>query len=164
MRHTVVSCWQLPVLWACPVTLLLPLEVSLGCITSKPSPLPLPLHSLPPLLPLPLPPPPGVLFSIEVTATYFAVRNYWRGFYGAVCGTFLFQLAAVWFKDEETITALFKTSFNVEFPFDPLELLAFAFIGYINYWGRCLAPMDVLSCDFLHYYTVAIAATPTPPL
>ena len=28
----------------------------------------------------------GVLFSIEVTAVYFAVRNYWRGFFAAVCG------------------------------------------------------------------------------
>ena len=42
----------------------------------------------------------GVLFSIEVTATYFAVRNYWRGFFGAVCGAFLFRLMAVWVKDE----------------------------------------------------------------
>ena len=25
----------------------------------------------------------GVLFSIEVTAVYFAVRNYWRGFFAA---------------------------------------------------------------------------------
>ena len=71
----------------------------------------------------------GVLFSIEVTATYFAVRNYWRGFFGAVCGAFLFRLAAVWFKSEETITALFKTSFNVDIPFDPLEMFFFAFIG-----------------------------------
>ena len=73
----------------------------------------------------------GVLFSIEVTATYFAVRNYWRGFFGAVCGAFLFRLSAVWFKDEETITALFKTSFSISFPFDPLELIAFAVIGYV---------------------------------
>ena len=71
----------------------------------------------------------GVLFSIEVTATYFAVRNYWRGFFGAVCGAFLFRLAAVWFKDEDTITALFRTSFNIDFPFDLQELLAFGFIG-----------------------------------
>ena len=71
----------------------------------------------------------GVLFSIEVTATYFAVRNYWRGFFGAVCGAFLFRLAAVWFKDEETITALFKTSFRPDFPFDLQELAAFALIG-----------------------------------
>ena len=71
----------------------------------------------------------GVLFSIEVTATYFAVRNYWRGFFGAVSGAFLFRLIAVWFRREETITALFKTSFNIDFPFDPLEIMAFAFIG-----------------------------------
>ena len=42
----------------------------------------------------------GVLFSIEVTATYFAVRNYWRGFFAAVCGAFLFRLASVFVKDE----------------------------------------------------------------
>ena len=42
----------------------------------------------------------GVLFSIEVTSTYFAVRNYWRGFFGAVCGAFIFRLLAVWNKDE----------------------------------------------------------------
>lgn len=73
----------------------------------------------------------GVLFSIEVTTTYFAVRNYWRGFFGAVCGAFLFRLGAVWFKDEETITALFKTSFRPDFPFDLEELLAFALIGVV---------------------------------
>ncbi len=97
------------------------------------------LLSSPPLSSSPLLSPPlllsssplllGVLFSIEVTATYFAVRNYWRGFFGAVCGAFLFRLGAVWFKDEETITALFKTSFRPDFPFDLQELLVFAWIG-----------------------------------
>ena len=42
----------------------------------------------------------GVLFSIEVTATYFAVRNYWRGFYAAVCGALVFRLLAVLNKEE----------------------------------------------------------------
>lgn len=37
----------------------------------------------------------GVLFAIEVTSTYFAVRNYWRGFFTAVCGAFTFRLLAV---------------------------------------------------------------------
>ncbi|XP_052820809.1 chloride channel protein 2-like isoform X3 [Mya arenaria] len=71
----------------------------------------------------------GVLFSIEVTATYFAVRNYWRGFFGAVCGAVVFRLLAFWFKYEETLTALFKTNLKTDFPFDPVELLAFSFIG-----------------------------------
>ena len=42
----------------------------------------------------------GVLFSIEVTATYFAVRNYWRGFYAAVCGALMFRMLAIWFREE----------------------------------------------------------------
>ncbi len=33
----------------------------------------------------------GVLFSIEVTSVYFAVRNYWRGFFAAVCGAMTFR-------------------------------------------------------------------------
>ncbi|XP_050688175.1 chloride channel protein 2-like isoform X1 [Eriocheir sinensis] len=71
----------------------------------------------------------GVLFSIEVTSVYFAVRNYWRGFFAAVCGAMVFRLLAVWFNDEETLTALFKTNFKVGFPFDPQELFVFALIG-----------------------------------
>lgn len=34
----------------------------------------------------------GVLFSIEVTTAYFAVRDYWRGFFAAACGSALFTL------------------------------------------------------------------------
>ncbi|KJH43418.1 chloride transporter, ClC family [Dictyocaulus viviparus] len=34
----------------------------------------------------------GVLFSIEVTAAYFAVRNYWRGFFAATCSATLFSV------------------------------------------------------------------------
>ncbi|XP_077867132.1 chloride channel protein 2-like, partial [Saccoglossus kowalevskii] len=80
----------------------------------------------------------GVLFSIEVTATYFAVRNYWRGFFSAVCGAFVFRLLAVWVKEEETITALFKTNFRVDFPFDVQEFLAFALIGVVTGFGGAL--------------------------
>lgn len=34
----------------------------------------------------------GVLFSIEVTSVYFAIRNYWRGFCSAVFGAVMFRL------------------------------------------------------------------------
>lgn len=40
----------------------------------------------------------GVLFSIEVTAVYFAVRDYWRGFFAAGIGALTFRLLAVWFQ------------------------------------------------------------------
>ncbi|XP_077899928.1 chloride channel protein 2 isoform X3 [Ictidomys tridecemlineatus] len=71
----------------------------------------------------------GVLFSIEVTSTFFAVRNYWRGFFAATFSAFIFRVLAVWNRDEETITALFKTRFRLDFPFDLQELPAFAVIG-----------------------------------
>ncbi|XP_035829429.1 chloride channel protein 2 [Aplysia californica] len=80
----------------------------------------------------------GVLFSIEVTATYFAVRNYWRGVFSAVCGALVFRLMAFWFKDEETLTALFRTNLRTEFPFDALELFAFASIGVACGFGGAL--------------------------
>ena len=71
----------------------------------------------------------GVLFSIEVTSVYFAVRNYWRGFFAAVIGAIVFRLLSIWFQDEETIVAVFRTTFPIEFPYDPQELLVFALIG-----------------------------------
>lgn len=71
----------------------------------------------------------GVLFSIEVTTVYFAVRNYWRGFFAAVCGATTFRLLAIWLNKEETITAMFATNFTADFPFDPQELFVFALIG-----------------------------------
>ncbi|KAG2469616.1 CLCN1 protein, partial [Polypterus senegalus] len=82
----------------------------------------------------------SVLFSIEVTSTYFAVRNYWRGFFAATFSAFIFRVLAVWNKDAVTITALFRTNFRMEFPFDLQELPAFAVIG--------------ISCGFLGAFFV----------
>lgn len=73
----------------------------------------------------------GVLFSIEVTTVYFAIRNYWRGFFTAVCGATVFRLLAVWFQKEDTVKAYFQTNFTMEFPFDPQELVVFSLMGVI---------------------------------
>lgn len=48
----------------------------------------------------------GVLFSIEVTSTYFAVRNYWRGFFAATFSAFMFRVLAVWNKDAGKLRAI----------------------------------------------------------
>uniref|UniRef100_W5LJA3 Chloride channel protein 2 n=1 Tax=Astyanax mexicanus TaxID=7994 RepID=W5LJA3_ASTMX len=80
----------------------------------------------------------GVLFSIEVTSTFFAVRNYWRGFFAATFSAFIFRVLAVWNKDEETITALFKTRFRLDFPFDLQELPAFVVLGIASGFGGAL--------------------------
>lgn len=58
------------------------------------------------------------------------MRNYWRGFFAAVCGASVFRLLAVWFQKADTVTAVFATDFASEFPFDPQELFVFALMGY----------------------------------
>ncbi|KAK1880489.1 Chloride channel protein 1 [Dissostichus eleginoides] len=82
----------------------------------------------------------GVLFSIEVTSTYFAVRNYWRGYFAATFSAFIFRVLSVFNKDAVTINALFRTNFRMDFPFDLQELPAFAIIG--------------ISCGFLGAFFV----------
>lgn len=71
----------------------------------------------------------GVLFSIEVTTVYFAIRNYWRGFFAACCGATIWRLLGFYIQNDESISAIFKTNFNTDYPFDPVELLLFSFIG-----------------------------------
>ena len=33
----------------------------------------------------------------------------------------MFRLLSIWFQDEETIVAVFRTTFPIEFPYDPQE-------------------------------------------
>uniref|UniRef100_A0A0N4Z7Z2 Chloride channel protein n=1 Tax=Parastrongyloides trichosuri TaxID=131310 RepID=A0A0N4Z7Z2_PARTI len=73
----------------------------------------------------------GVLFSIEVTSVYFAVRNYWRGFFAAACSATLFRILRVVLSDTQlTVVAFFQTSFPRD-AFVPIEMLIFAIIGVI---------------------------------
>ncbi|XP_071538119.1 chloride channel protein 2-like isoform X3 [Panulirus ornatus] len=71
----------------------------------------------------------GVLFSIEVTTVYFAVRNYWRGFFAAVVGAMFYRLMSVWFVGSQTIYPLYKVEHNYAYPYDVIELLPFLCIG-----------------------------------
>ncbi|KAK3894175.1 hypothetical protein Pcinc_002051 [Petrolisthes cinctipes] len=73
----------------------------------------------------------GVLFSIEVTTVYFAVRNYWRGFFAAVVGAMFYRLMSVWFMGEQTIYPLYKVELNYDYPYDVIELLPFLCIGIL---------------------------------
>uniref|UniRef100_A0A0R3RQY3 Chloride channel protein n=1 Tax=Elaeophora elaphi TaxID=1147741 RepID=A0A0R3RQY3_9BILA len=73
----------------------------------------------------------GVLFSIEVTTAYFAVRDYWRGFFAAACGAATFSLLRLWINPfEVTVAALFQTKFR-HLSYYPEELLIFACVGGI---------------------------------
>ncbi|KAM4652643.1 chloride channel protein ClC-Kb-like isoform 2-T3 [Discoglossus pictus] len=71
----------------------------------------------------------GVLFSVEVMSSHFAVRNYWRGFFSATCGAFMFRVLAVFNSEQETIMAVFKTNFKISFPFDLPETFFFVILG-----------------------------------
>ncbi|XP_051895324.1 chloride channel K isoform X3 [Pristis pectinata] len=83
----------------------------------------------------------GVLFSVEVMSSHFAVRNYWRGFFAATCSAFMFRLLSVFNNEQETIIALFKTKFKVDFPFDLPETVIFIILGII---------CGILSCVYLY--------------
>eukprot|EP00047_Mylnosiga_fluctuans_P007977 m.256438 g.256438 ORF g.256438 m.256438 type:complete len:811 (-) comp20163_c0_seq1:227-2659(-) len=74
----------------------------------------------------------GVLFSIEVTSSYFAVRNYWRGFFATVTGAFVFRLLSLIRSDASTITTLFSTDSETAIPYRMPEIIAFAILGIIT--------------------------------
>ena len=56
----------------------------------------------------------GVLFSVEVTTDFFAIRNYWRGFFSACSAATFWRLLAVWFRKEGLI---FRFSYAYYFHF-----------------------------------------------
>ncbi|XP_056130768.1 chloride channel K [Lampris incognitus] len=82
----------------------------------------------------------GVLFSVEVMSTSFALRDYCPCFFSAACGALAFRLLSVWSGERETLQALFKTSFSNVLPFYPLEILLFALLGLL---------CGVVSCMYL---------------
>ncbi|XP_056189746.1 chloride channel protein ClC-Kb-like isoform X3 [Falco biarmicus] len=91
----------------------------------------------------------GVLFSIEVMSSHFAVRDYWRGFFAATCGAFMFRLLAVFNNDQETIAAVFKSDLRIDFPFDLLETFFFVILG---------AVCGLLGCAYLFCQRWLLAA------
>ncbi|XP_074781037.1 chloride channel protein ClC-Kb-like isoform X1 [Athene noctua] len=91
----------------------------------------------------------GVLFSIEVMSSHFAVRDYWRGFFAATCGAFMFRLLAVFNSEQETIAAVFKSDLKIDFPFDLLETFFFAILG---------AVCGLLGCAYLFCQRWLLAA------
>ncbi|KAE9415314.1 hypothetical protein Angca_007625, partial [Angiostrongylus cantonensis] len=73
----------------------------------------------------------GVLFSIEVTSTYFAVRNYWMGFFAALCAASTFRIVRfVLNASGETVEAYYQTRFP-EDAFYLEELPLFGLIGLV---------------------------------
>ncbi|GMS83658.1 hypothetical protein PENTCL1PPCAC_5833 [Pristionchus entomophagus] len=74
----------------------------------------------------------GVLFSIEVTSVFFAVRNYWRGFFAAACAATISRVITTLLKDPELdMNAQFQTRFPTGKAYTLQELPIFVLIGFV---------------------------------
>ncbi|VDN88933.1 unnamed protein product [Brugia pahangi] len=74
----------------------------------------------------------AVLYGIESTSRFFAVRNYWRAFFATTCSALIFRFANAAIIPPEiagTITAYYQTYFPSSV-FVVEELPIFALIGY----------------------------------
>ncbi|KAF0697950.1 Aste57867_11403 [Aphanomyces stellatus] len=75
----------------------------------------------------------GVLFSIEVTSSYFLLSNYWKSFVAAVSGAIVKQILDYCTKQSQqrlhSFQALFPTTYN-DASFGQLELIPFACLGF----------------------------------
>ncbi|XP_035237066.1 chloride channel K isoform X2 [Anguilla anguilla] len=80
----------------------------------------------------------GVLFSVEVMGTHFVVRDYCRCFFAAACGALTFRTLSVLSGEQETVQALYKTSFSSDLPYHTPEILAFALLGLLCGAVSCL--------------------------
>ncbi|XP_028849239.1 chloride channel protein ClC-Kb-like [Denticeps clupeoides] len=97
----------------------------------------------------------GVLFSVEVMGSHYAVRDYLPCFLAAACGALTSHLLTIFSREKETVQALFKTSYSAEFPFQPAEILAFALLGLL---------CGAVSCIYLFSHQWALRFTRTNKL
>ncbi|CAI4221603.1 unnamed protein product [Auanema sp. JU1783] len=75
----------------------------------------------------------AVLYAIESTSKYFAVKSYWRSFLAATCSAIVFRFANFFVTAAQsgTITAFYQTKFPTD-PFLVEELPVFLLLGFIN--------------------------------
>ncbi|EPB66660.1 chloride transporter, ClC family [Ancylostoma ceylanicum] len=75
----------------------------------------------------------AVLYAIESTSKYFAVKNYWRGFLAATCSAIIFRFANFFVTAEQsgTITAFYQTRFPTD-AFLIEELPVFMLLGFLS--------------------------------
>lgn len=72
----------------------------------------------------------GVLFSIEVTSSYFMVSAYWKGFFCATCGAVLFQQLGIFSHNRDNSVSLFTTSFE-PLPYNFVEYIPFIVVSLV---------------------------------
>ena len=67
----------------------------------------------------------GVLFSMEVTSTYYMISNIWKAFFAAVIGAVLGKVFGT-----TGVVSLFSTDFE-PLPYDNVELVIFGVLGML---------------------------------
>lgn len=72
----------------------------------------------------------GVLFSIEVTSTYYLLDNYWKSFASAISGAVASTMLRVVFTGDQGFSQLFQTNFPLA-PYRATELGFFLLLGLI---------------------------------
>ncbi|KAJ0406289.1 hypothetical protein P43SY_007077 [Pythium insidiosum] len=88
----------------------------------------------------------GVLFSIEVTTTYYVTSNYWRAFFASVVGVVVFRSLNSLLSGNHV--SLFATEFDV-LPYQPFEMA----------WFLLLAALcGLLAALFVRTYRAVVAA------
>lgn len=94
----------------------------------------------------------GVLFSVEVTSTYYMVENLWKGFWCAMCGALVIRLLAE-FGFQVGLISLFRLNDNafatVEL-YDWQELFIFALVGIT---GGIIGAAFVKATKFMILFT-----------
>lgn len=70
----------------------------------------------------------GVLFSIEVTTSYYVTSNYWRAFFSSVVGVVVFRSLSTLLRSKSV--TLFTTSFRA-LPYESYEFIFFLALALI---------------------------------
>ncbi|RWS28460.1 chloride channel protein 2-like isoform X3, partial [Leptotrombidium deliense] len=71
----------------------------------------------------------GVLFSVEIIRSFFAVNSYVQAFIAATIAAFMYRLYFVLVASEKLQTHIFITHFRETDPYEPAEVILFAFLG-----------------------------------
>lgn len=71
----------------------------------------------------------GFLAIIEINSTYFALRHYWHGFYGAACATVFVSIFNSWYSGKPNIMPYFSLNSPVAFSYSGQELLFYFILG-----------------------------------
>ena len=97
----------------------------------------------------------GLLFSVEVTSTYYLISNYWRSFMAATTGAVMYSVFLI---NRDQNSRIFEVDY-IKSPYHEWELVIFMLVGVVT---------GVLALLFLYmhqyYYTLARTYLKTYPV